>query len=491
MSYFFDLPNEILDLILSNLDPFKDFQNLVSIPQLKLLINNSICVLTDDLRIKKQSPLVVSHLATYQEIIHHYRYFIINICAPVGEVFLPKIINSMVLFKRPHIIDFQTELLPRGFFNQSIFNGNEYTKGIYIANSNELGSSTIFEKFYDTINFTVEAPNLKFLHADFGNRKSFLEKFELPNLNHLEVKSSHLSSNCIRKFGNLTRLSINSFSDLEDLSLNHLKEINLSAGYSLMLSNCKFPKLVKIQVDPNARLPGIINCELDCLEELDVESTKTSYIKDLYAPKLTKLNLVHTMRGILNTLVFSGGSFPSLESLILPSPVYFGEFELSNSLENIESLTVYVQKQWFYPTIPMYLMKDDDTEEHDLSMGTEFDLLFKSRMNNLKNLTIIVENLSKSENSILRIPDLMKPMPQLERLKFEVSVDDLYFDVTQYDLSFLKFRTLDHFYTNIKAFAFVEFEKYRLNHFHFLNWAKGHEPHHIYNAETRNFWPLT
>lgn len=460
MSYFFELPNEILSLILSNLDPFQDFQTLVFLPQFKPLIDRSLCVLTDDLRIKKESPLHTFHLATYEESIHNYQYFIINICAPVGEAFLPRIINRMIFYKRTHFINFQTELLPRGFFNQAVFNGNEYSAGIKISNAKRLGSAEVFEKFYDSMNFSIDAPNLESLYVDFGNRKAFLKKFKIPNLKVLEVKSSHLSSNCVRDFTNLVRLGINSFSDLEDLELCNLEKIKLSAGYSLMMSNCKFPKLKTISIDPDARLPGIVNCELDSLEVLDIQMTKTSYIKNLYAPSLQLLSLNHTIRGILNTLVLDGGCFPSLEKIVVPSPVYLAELEQSRSLQNVENLKVYIQKEWFYPTVPMYLMKDDDMEVEDLSMANELDMLLKTRLDNVKVLSLIFENTQKLENSRLQLPDLSRRIPQLETLGLYIHNLEPGDTV---DIGFLKYTPVKQFCTNIPPESFIDFDEYQID----------------------------
>ncbi len=462
MSYFFQLPNEILGLILSNLDPFQDFQTLVFLPQFKPLIDSSLCVLTDDLRLKKESPFHTFHLATYEESIHNYQYFIINICAPVGEAFLPRIINTMIFHKRAHFINFQTELLPRGFFNQAVFNGNEYTAGIKISNAKRLGSAQVFEKFYDSMNFSIDAPNLESLYVDFGNRKAFLKKFKIPNLKVLEVKSSHLSSNCVRDFTNLVRLGINSFSDLEDLELCNLEKIKLSAGYSLMMSNCKFPKLKTIDIHPDARLPGIVNCELDSLEVLDIQTTRTSYIKNLHAPNLRFLSLNHTIRGILNTLVLDGGCFPSLEKLVVPSPVYLAELEHSQSLQNVENLKVYIQKEWFYPTVPMYLMKDDDMEVEDLSLANELDMLLKTKMDNVKVLSLIIENTQKLDNSRLQLPDLARHIPQLETLR--LYIHNLEPDDT-FDIGFLKYTPVKQFCTNISPESLIGFDEYQVDEF--------------------------
>ncbi|ODQ61933.1 hypothetical protein WICANDRAFT_86972 [Wickerhamomyces anomalus NRRL Y-366-8] len=310
------------------------------------------------------------------------------------------------------------------------------------------------------MNFSIDAPNLESLYVDFGNRKAFLKKFKIPNLKVLEVKSSHLSSNCVRDFTNLVRLGINSFSDLEDLELCNLEKIKLSAGYSLMMSNCKFPKLKTISIDPDARLPGIVNCELDSLEVLDIQMTKTSYIKNLYAPSLQLLSLNHTIRGILNTLVLDGGCFPSLEKIVVPSPVYLAELEQSRSLQNVENLKVYIQKEWFYPTVPMYLMKDDDMEVEDLSMANELDMLLKTRLDNVKVLSLIFENTQKLENSRLQLPDLSRRIPQLETLGLYIHNLEPGDTV---DIGFLKYTPVKQFCTNIPPESFIDFDEYQID----------------------------
>lgn len=360
------------------------------------------------------------------------------------------------------MINFYCELLPRGFFNQGIFNGNSYTRQIKISNSEVLGSPTVFERFYDLMSFSVEAPKMKALYADFGNRKSFLKNFDFPLLGYLEVKSSHLSANCIRSFQNLKKLKINSFSDLEDLTLPQLEEIVLTSGYSLMLSNCNFPKLSKINVDPDARLPGIINCQLDSLQDLDINSTKTSYIKDLRCSSLQHLNLVHTIGGVLNTLVLDGGDFPAIEKLTVPSPVYLSDFEYSGSVDNIHTITVFIQKEWFYPTIPMYLLKD---EVQELTMADELSLLSEVQMSSVTKLTVVIENPSKPRpDNVLVFPDFISGMPNLEVLVFIVQYEELDDpDEVFFDLSFLKSRRLTKFQTNIERSQLWEFDSYQVD----------------------------
>jgi len=498
MTCFFNLPNEILIIILSHLDPFNDFTQLVNIPHFKPLINTYLCVLTDDLTIRRTNPFSnIIHIGSYKDVIipsissRNFQYFIIDIHTPNGEGFISKCINTLVLYKKLHVINFHCDSLPDAVFNQGLFSGNEFTRDINVYNIHELGNAQISQLFHDTCtNFKINSEEMISLYANFGHKKSYLKNFNLPNLINLQVTSSHLSSNCIKNFTKLINLEINSYSDLEDLTLNHLAKIKLSAGYSLMLSNCCFNNLKQIEIDPDARFPGLINCQLNSLIEFDIKTTNTSYIKDLICPNLESLNLVHTMKGTLNTLVFEGGYFPKLSSLVVPSSIYLLHFTKSSS--SIEKLTIFIQKKWFYPTLPMNLLQFDDDDDNNimdeyngLSIMDEMELITQVVFQNLKSLTIIIENIPvpkidddvddvdddvPTPEIIIKIPNLLRTMPQLNDLTLLVSInDDFDKDNIMFDLSFLQENILNHFKTNINETCLIGYHAYQIRNFYHVD----------------------
>lgn len=465
MTSFLDLPNEVLAIILFYLDPFTDFPSIVFIPYFKPLIYSSLCVLTDDIRFKKQSSLPTYHLADYYDIIYNHQNFIINVHAPIGEAFLVKIVNSMIMHRKPHIINLHTKLSPRGLFNQGLFNGNVYTRRIKMFKCETLGSASVFEKFYDLMSFNIEAPHLKTLYADFANRKSFLTNFNLPKLENLAVRSSHLSANCIRKFENLKTLTINSFSDLEDLTLPHLEQILLTSEHSLMLSNCNFPKLKQFDVAVEARLPGIINCQLDSLNLLSINNTKTSFMKGLQCSNMQFLYLVDTIPGVLDTLVFEGGYFPELLHLTVPSPVYLSNFQHCHKLSR---LFVSIQKDSFFPTIPMNIRKEDDDDYKELTMDDELQILSEVNLTQVRELSILIETLPRPlAAKYLKLPNILSGMPNLDSLRFFVQYTELDPKPNEifFDMSFLKTQRLTHLYTNIAHSQIVGIDPYSIEFF--------------------------